>query len=72
MRKTSIYKNNNGFPLNINSISIDCSTRIVTLNLTNYGKTNYIKTENYLKKVTTPIVRYIKIKKLIQKYASGD
>ncbi|HEY0087674.1 MAG TPA: hypothetical protein VGB37_02455, partial [Candidatus Lokiarchaeia archaeon] len=35
----NIYNGQNGFPLNVQSISIDCSTRLVTLSLTNYGKT---------------------------------
>ena len=47
--QTNIYKNNNGFPLNIDSISINCSNRIVSLNLTNYGKTYYQRKGNYLK-----------------------
>jgi hypothetical protein len=40
------YVNNNGFPLNISGISIDCSTRIVTINLTNYGKSYYQRIGN--------------------------
>jgi hypothetical protein len=44
---TTIYKNNNGFPLNISGISIDCATRKVTLNLTNYGKTWAVRGGNY-------------------------
>jgi len=39
----NIYKDNNGFPLNISSINIDCSTRLVTLQLTNYGKSYYVR-----------------------------
>ncbi len=45
--RDGIYEDNNGFPLNIDSISIDCSTRIVTLTLTNYGKTYFEKTISY-------------------------
>lgn len=41
-----IYTNTNGFPLNIDNISIDCATRTVSLSLTNYGKTYYKKTGN--------------------------
>lgn len=43
-----IYTDSNGFPLNIDNISIDCATRIVSLSLTNYGKTYYIKTGNIM------------------------
>ncbi len=45
--ETNIYNNSNGFPLNIDSVVIDCSTRVVTLNLTNYGKTYYQKSVSY-------------------------
>jgi hypothetical protein len=45
---STIYQNNNGFPLNIDSYTIDCSRRIVKLYLTNYGKSFYAKTANYL------------------------
>jgi len=44
----NIYNNNNGFPLNISGVSIDCSTRVVTLNLTNYGKSFYQRSGNYM------------------------
>jgi hypothetical protein len=50
----NIYNNANGFPLNIENISIDYSTRIVTLNLTNYGKTAYERTGNYLTSYQRP------------------
>jgi len=43
------YSNNNGFPLNISSYSINCANRTVTLNLTNYGKTYYQRNGFYLK-----------------------
>lgn len=66
---STIYKNNKGFPLNIDSVLIDCSTRIVTLNLTNYGKSWYVKTENFLKKITIPTVRYVMEKKEIIEYS---
>lgn len=44
----NIYNNTNGFPLNISGIAIDCATRIVTLSTTNYGKTFYQRSGNYL------------------------
>jgi hypothetical protein len=56
--EAGIYSNSNGFPLNISSMTIDCSTRIVTLNLTNYGKTWYKRTKNHLTNYTS---EYIKI-----------
>lgn len=43
-----VYINTNGFPLNIDNISIDCATRIVSLSLTNYGKTYYKKVGNIM------------------------
>lgn len=45
---TGCYINNNGFPLNIQNITVDCATRIVTLSLTNYGKTFYAKSANIM------------------------
>lgn len=44
----TIYKNNNGFPLNIESYSINLGTRLVTLNTTNYGKSFYQRSGNYI------------------------
>jgi len=41
---SNIYKNNNGFPLNIDRIEINCATRTVNLSLSNYGKSWYVKT----------------------------
>jgi hypothetical protein len=43
-----IYNNTNGFPLNISGITIDCATRIVSINATNYGKTFSQRSGNYL------------------------
>ena len=43
-----IYRNSNGFPLNIENISIDFSTKIVTISLTNYGQTFYKRTGNIM------------------------
>jgi len=43
-----IYNNSNGFPLNLQSVTIDCSTRLVTLSLTNYGKTYRQRSGNIL------------------------
>ena len=45
--QSGIYSNNNGFPLNIDSIQINCATRTVTLNTTNYGKTWAYKSLSY-------------------------
>jgi len=42
------YVSSNGFPLNISGVSIDCATRIVTLNLTNYGKSYYQRNGDYI------------------------
>ena len=55
----NIYNNSNGFPLNIDNISIDYSTRIVTLNLTNYGKSAYERTGNYLSNYQRPTKKKI-------------
>jgi hypothetical protein len=52
---TNIYNNNNGFPLNISDIRIDCSNRVVTLSLTNYGKTYYRRTGNIISSIGLPI-----------------
>jgi len=64
----SIYCNNNGFPLNISSINIDCSNRIVTLNLSNQGKSWYVRTVNYLENLSKPYVRYLMEKKDVVQY----
>jgi hypothetical protein len=55
----NIYNNNNGFPLNIDSVEIDCSTRVVTLSLTNYSKSWYVKTANYLLNYIPSSIRYL-------------
>lgn len=68
---TTIYKNNNGFPLNINRVLIDCGTRVVTLTLTNYGKSWYVKTANYLSNFIPPSVNYVMRKKPTIKYSSN-
>lgn len=52
---TDIYKNNNGFPLNISDIRIDCSNRVVTLNLTNYGKNYYRRVGNIVSSFVLPV-----------------
>jgi hypothetical protein len=57
-----IYANNNGFPLNIENIQINCATRTVNLNLNNYGKSWYVKTINCLKNYIPPITQYIQSK----------
>ena len=50
--ESNIYNNNNGFPLNIDSITISCTNRIVTLNLTNFGQNWKEKTSNFLNNYT--------------------
>lgn len=67
----NIYKNTNGFPLNISGISIDCSNRIVTLSLTNYGKSYRQRTGNILQNYLslTEIKSYIKLPQL--SFSSG-
>jgi hypothetical protein len=44
----NVYHNANGFPLNIDRISINCQNKIVTLSLTNYGQTFYKRIGNYM------------------------
>ena len=68
---STIYKNNNGFPLNINSIKIDCNTRIVTLSLTNLGKSWYVKTANYLGNYTPSSVNYVMKKEPVVRYSGS-
>lgn len=46
--ETNIYKNKNGFPLNIESYSVNLGTRLVSLNTTNYGKTFYRRSGDYI------------------------
>ena len=60
--QSGIYSNNNGFPLNIDSIQINCGTRTVSLGLTNYGKSRYAKTANYLLNYVPPKTVYLKQK----------
>jgi len=57
--QSGIYSNNNGFPLNIDSVRINCATRTVDLSLTNSGKSWYAKTVNYLKNFMQPQVTYL-------------
>lgn len=45
---SNIYNNTNGFPLNISGVTIDCGTRIVSINATNYGKTFHQRSGDYL------------------------
>jgi len=68
---TNIYNNNNGFPLNIDNIEIDCSTRITTLNLTNYGKSYYVKTKNYIASYVPLSVHYLYVKDIVVEYSQG-
>jgi hypothetical protein len=56
---SNCYNNNNGFPLNVSSISIDCSTRIVTMNLTNYGKSAYQRSGDYMSNYQPASIRQI-------------
>ena len=67
---SGIYSNNNGFPLNIDKITINCATRIVTLHLTNYGKSNYTRTANFVKSFTPAKVSYV-LKKQPMSKVSG-
>ena len=55
----NFYNNQNGFPLNIENINIDCATRIVTLSLTNYGKTYYQRTVSALQNYQAPTHKQI-------------
>jgi len=55
---SNIYNNNNGFPLNIDSINFNLARRSVTLNLTNYGKTAYAKSTSILTGHTHPTIIY--------------
>ena len=57
--RANIYKNSNGFPLHIDGISIDCSTRKVTLSVTNYGKSAYLRSVSYLKGYNPKKVRVL-------------
>lgn len=66
--KANIYNNTNGFPLNINSITINFSKRIVTLNLTNYGKSTYTKVSNILTNYVPPSVNYLMKRYALQQY----
>jgi len=55
---TNIYNNSNGFPLNIDSVTINCANRMVELSLTNYSKSWYVKTTNYNKTFVPPRIVY--------------
>lgn len=55
----TIYKNNNGFPLNIQRIEFSGANRTVLLQLTNEGKSAYVKTANYLANFSPAKERYI-------------
>ena len=46
--QSNIYNNANSFPLNIDSVTINCANRVVTLNLTNFGQQWCERTSNYL------------------------
>jgi len=43
---SGIFKNSNGFPLNISAINIDCSNRLCTLEISNEGKSFYSRSVN--------------------------
>jgi hypothetical protein len=45
-KQSGIYQNSNGFPLNIQSIVIDCSNRVCSIELSNEGKSFYSRTVN--------------------------
>ena len=57
--QSGIYSNNNGFPLNIDNMQINCATRTVQLHLTNYSKSWYAKTKNYLTNYVRPSLTYL-------------
>lgn len=67
----NIYNNNNGFPLNIESMQFNLGQRSVTLNLSNYGKNTYTKTTSYLSGKTIPKIYYWMEKQPIQYFNSG-
>ena len=69
--KANTYTNNNGFPLNIQGIHMNLAKRTVTLNLTNYNKSWYAKTENILKTYQPPKYRYILLKYPVQQFSMG-
>jgi hypothetical protein len=69
--KANTYTNNNGFPLNIQSIQMNLATRTVTLNLTNYNKSWYAKTENILKSYQPPKYNYYMKKYPVNYYQPG-
>lgn len=69
--ENSIYNNNNGFPLNIDSVTINCANRVVTLNLTNYGKTWYERTGNYINNYSPETLISAKKKSPVQHFISG-
>jgi len=69
--QSGIYQNNNGFPLNIDNIQINCSTRTVNLSLTNYGKSWYAKTANYLLNYKPPVTNYLQEKVIFYYWSAG-
>jgi hypothetical protein len=64
--QANIYNNNNGFPLNIDSVRINCADRTVSLSLTNYGKTFYAKAESYIKGYKPPTQKWIMTKESLR------
>jgi hypothetical protein len=66
--KSNIYNNQNGFPLNIEGIHIDCSRRVVNMSLTNYAKSWYAKSQNVNSTYEIPDVRWIGRKAPIMRY----
>jgi hypothetical protein len=67
--QSNIYNNANGFPLNIQSVQLNLATRTVTLNLTNYGKTAYVKTSNFMNSYLPPSIRYYMKKMAVQQFS---
>lgn len=60
----NIYNNNNGFPLNVESMSVSLGDRIVAISLSNKGTTFYKRTLGYDKSIETeyqeiPIVKQV-------------
>ena len=69
--QTGIYSNNNGFPLNIEGVQINCATRVVTMNLSNSGKSWYAKSSNILSGYTPLSIQYEK-PKVIWRVVTSD
>ena len=69
--QANIYSNNNGFPLNISDIQINCAQRTVQLSLTNYGKSWYSKTTSYITNWRPSKQTYILPKQDVIQFSQG-